>query len=356
MRILITGATGQIGRWLLHTLAPNPRLELVLALRRPQPQLDSLRAWLAARHMQSAATLRALPFDLDHPDRAARLVKEAQPDMLVHLAARFAWGLSPQQAWRANGLTSLALLRALNHQAPQARFLHVSGFMLQHRAHLARLGLDETGQTKDWPAVYRRAGGYEASKLQAHVEMRALAAALAHPLLVLHPATVAGHSVEGELPDHAALYQLCRQLLKGRLGALPGTPAHRLPLVAVDHVARFIAALVQDPQQRGGDYLLMDPASPPVPVLAQQLAQALGRPAPRRHLPIPLLRLLLKGLPGLARWSGSHPESLDFLVRDVAFDTAPAERLAAGWGLAHPPLEQVLAATARHVRERELMR
>ena len=351
-RILITGASGQIGRWLLHELAPLPGLQLILALRHPIPQRAWLQDWLAARGVRPAQPLLARPLDLDRPDTLDELVAQARPDLLIHLAARFAWGLDQASAQRANVQASLALLRALHDHDAAARFIHLSGFMLQHRAHLARLGIATDGQARDWAAVYRRAGGYEASKLQSHADMLAQARQRKQPLLVLHPATVAGHSVEGELPTHAALYQLCQQLLTGRLSALPGTPAHRLPLVAVDHVARFLARLALDETVRGGEFLLMDPDSPPLPELAAQLATTLGRRAPRRHLPIPLLRALLR-LPGLADWSGSHPESLDFLVpQSVAFDDRSAQSLAQRWGLRHPPLAQVLQASALFVRQR----
>ena len=66
-------------------------------------------------------------------------------------------------------------------------------------------------------------------------------------------------------------------------------------------------------------------------------------------LPIALLRAVLR-LPGAAARAGTHAESLDFLVLDMAFDTAAADRLAARWGLAHPPLDAVLRQTAAYVR------
>lgn len=350
-RILLTGATGQIGRWVLHELAGRPGLALTLALRHPARQLPALQAWLAERGVRPAQPLQALAFDLDRPEEAAALVAAAQPDVAVHLAARFAWGLPARAAHRANVQASVALLQAVARR-PGARFIHVSGFMLQHRAHLRRLGLGDDFQARGpggWPAVYRRAGGYEASKLQAHAEMTHAARERGQPLVVLHPATVAGHSAHGELPEHAALHALCAQLIAGRLAAIPGGAAYRLPLVAVDHVACFTAAVVQDEAMQGGDFLLMDPASPSLPELVATLAKALGRPVPRLTLPMPLLRALLR-LPGVAARAGTHPESLDFLVREVAFDTSAADNLAQRWGLSHPPLASVLRRTADHVR------
>ncbi len=354
-RILITGATGQIGRWLCHRLLqqdPTAPDKLLLALRDPARQLGQLRQWLGQRGIeaQGLRRLQALPYELDQPACAAALVGAAQPDLVYHLAARFAWGLPMEVARRANVSSTLALAEALQRQRPQARLVHLSGFMLQHRAHLQRLGISAQGEA-DWPAVYRRAGGYEASKLEAHFRLLEQAGHSAQALLILHPATVAGHSQEGELPAHAALYQLGRQLLQGRLAGLPGSAQHRLPLVAVDYVAGFAAALALAPELRSGEFLLMDGRSPPLPELVRRMAAALGRTAPRRQLPKPLLRALLS-LPGMAALSGSHRESLDFVIEPgVHFDTASADALAARWGLRHPSLEQVLDASARHIAQ-----
>ncbi|HLO96635.1 MAG TPA: NAD-dependent dehydratase, partial [Burkholderiaceae bacterium] len=198
-----------------------------------------------------------------------------------------------------------------------------------------------------------RVGGYEASKLETQVHMSALARRLGRPWLCVHPATVCGHAVEGELPPHAALHALCHQLMLGRLQALPGSPRHLLPLVSVDRVAEFLAHLSLDHEIRSGDFLLMDPASPSFHALVRTLAMSLGVTAPRRALPLPVMRGLLS-LPGVATWAGASPEGLDFLIQDPAFDTRPAEALSHRWGLQHRPLAQALAATARFVlRESE---
>ena len=354
--ILLTGATGQIGRWTLHQLLQrDPSRTVVLGLRQPDAQLPRIRAWLAQRGIQADArpALRALPYELDSADSARALLQATRPALVLHLAARLAWGLSPDAARRAQVDAGLALLDATAMHAPQARLVQIAGYMTRQSGLLRSLGLDLSDPGTDWPRLYRRVGAYEASKLQAYAALRARAAATGQRLISVHPATVAGHSVEGELPAHAALYGLCRQLLRGRLQVLPGTSAHRLPLVAVDHVAGFLARLSEDTQVDGGDYLLHDAATPPLHVLVQQLAQAMARRAPRLALPLPLMRLLLR-LPGIAAFSGAHAESLGFILGpDAELDTGSADALARRWGLRHPPMETVLRASARHVQARE---
>ena len=351
--LLITGASGQIGRWLLHALLQlAPGQPLALALRDPLVQLESLRQWLSARGISMArqAGLTAHPYRLEDAAAAQALVRDLRPHTLLHLAARFEWGLDAGEARRAQLQATQALWEAqtdpLGHSG---RFVAVGGYMTQHRPQLDKLGIRAEGPV-DWRRIYRRIGGYEASKLETQVHMSALARRLGRPWLCVHPATVCGHSVEGELPAHAALHALCRQLIRGRLQALPGSPRHQLPLVSVDQVAGFLAHLALDPQVRSGDFLLMDPASPPLHSLIRTLATALDVKAPRWALPVALMQGLLR-LPGVSAWSGASAEGLDFLIEDPAFDTRPAQALSQRWGVRAAPLAQALAATARFVAQ-----
>lgn len=351
--VLITGATGQIGRWLLHRLLQlAPEIPLVLALRDPQPQRASLLTWLAARGIPGPvlATLQAVPYQLEDAAAAQTLIRKLRPAVVIHLAARFEWGLSRIEAHRAQVQATEALWTAQTDPSGHAgRFIALGGYMTQHRPHLARLGITADGTT-DWARVYRRVGGYEASKLEAQVHMSELAARLGRHWLCVHPATVCGHSREGELPHHAALHALCRQLLRGRLSALPGSHRHQLPLVSVDRLADFLAHLALDGDIITGDYLLLDHSSPSFHALVHQLASALAVRAPRLALPLPLMRAALR-LPGMAAWAGASAEGLDFLLEAPEFDTAAADALARRWHLQATPLDAALTATARFVRQ-----
>lgn len=354
--ILITGATGQIGRWLLHRLLQlAPETPLVLALRDPESQQATLRAWLAARGIPHPvlASLQAVPYQLEDTAAAQALVGRLRPGVVVHLAARFEWGLSRTEAHRAQVQATEVLWDAQTDPRGHAgRFIALGGYMTQHRPHLERLGIAGADPT-DWARIYRRVGGYEASKLETQAHMSARALRLGRPWLCVHPATVCGHSREGELPRHAALHALCRQLLKGRLSALPGSRRHQLPLVSVDHLADFLAHLALDTGVIAGDYLLLDPGSPGFHALVHQLASALSVRAPRLALPLPLMRAVLR-LPGMAAWSGASAEGLDFLLAAPRFDTTAADALARRWQLRATSLDAALTATARFVRHEAL--
>ncbi|HLO93572.1 MAG TPA: NAD-dependent epimerase/dehydratase family protein, partial [Burkholderiaceae bacterium] len=143
--LLITGASGQIGRWLLHALLQKaPAQPLALALRDPARQLRDLRDWLSARGADEAqlGQLQAHPYRLEDKDAAQALVCALRPHTLVHLAARFEWGLTATEARRAQLQATEALWQVQTDPLGHAgRFVALGGYMTQHRPHLARLGI-----------------------------------------------------------------------------------------------------------------------------------------------------------------------------------------------------------------------
>ncbi|MDA7085387.1 hypothetical protein PH586_03150 [Pseudomonas sp. SA3-5] len=102
-----------------------------------------------------------------------------------------------------------------------------------------------------------------------------------------------------------------------------------------------------DPQLAGQEVLALDVATSNLRGMLEQLATVLGVSAPRRHVPLPLLRWLLKipGAPGLLH---SEPESLDF-NQTMRFDTAATQALARRHQLVWPEITQALQATAHYL-------
>ena len=217
--------------------------------------------------------------------------------------------------------------------------------MLENREHLQRLSItsDDPDQV-DWQHVYRRAGGYEASKLEAAIRVRALAATHDLNLVEVQPATVAGHSRTGALDSAQPLFALLDNLARGRMAMVPGSPEHWLPLVAVDHLAALIAvaATADSVPQR---LLALDPTTPNLQGLLAIAADMLGRRAPQRHLPIPVLAALLR-LPGMPRLMNTWPEALHF-IQPTRFDTTDTDHFLNQQGLARPAMEAVIARSAR---------
>lgn len=339
---LITGATGFIGRHL--TAGLTAQRQPVIALMRRPDRLRLLRARIDELG-GDGNLLTGVAGDLERPGLG---LQAGLPPLkaVVHLGATFAWGLDPQSARRTNvdGALEVAELARRSN----ARLVMMSGFMLENTAHLRRLGIvpgdpDSTG----WNRVYAKAGAYEASKLEGALRVRAFAARHRMQLVEVQPATVAGHSVSGELDPAQPLSQLIGNLVHGRLAMVPGTPAHWLPLVSVDGLAALIAAAVHA-QTVPERLLALDAATPNLVGLLRELATALGRQPPTRHIPMPLLAGLLR-IPGMAALMNTAPESLHFL-QPARFDTGGTEAFMKAHGLTWAPIEDSIRASAAYWR------
>lgn len=341
MRILVTGGTGFVGR---HTLAALTRdqHDVTVLMRRPQalPELRRRVAELGG----AAARLSALAGDLAAPDAWADVARRSDSAAVIHLGAAFAWGLERELARRTNVSGALAVAEVARDLG--ARLVLVSGFMLENAEHLARLGIaPEDPARTDWARVYRRAGHYEASKLEGALRVRALAAREGLDYVEVQPGTVAGHSVSGELASGQPLAGLLANLAAGRLALVPGTPRHWLPLVSVDALAALIAAAATA-EAAPRSLLALDPHTPNLAGLLAGFAAVLGQRPPRRHLPLLVLAGLLR-LPGLARLLQTAPESLHF-IQPTRFDTGPMERFVREQGLDWPEMDAVIRRTAAY--------
>lgn len=102
---------------------------------------------------------------------------------------------------------------------------------------------------------------------------------------------------------------------------MPGSRRTVLPVVTIDHLARFLALMPRDPETAGQAYWVLDDATPPLPELVALVAGELGVAAPRLRIPVAALRALP------ARLTGAEKETLSFLSADT-YPTAPATALA----------------------------
>lgn len=342
----ITGGTGYIGQHLLALLTAKGHPVTVL-MRKPEA-LAQLQLQVE-QHGGKGSLLRAVAGDLAKPNLgldAAGLLLVGQAKVLFHLGAQFAWGLTLEQARAVNVSGALSVAQLAAKQG--SRLLMVSGFMLENHAHLQRVGVDlEWPARTDWPAVYRRVGGYEGSKLEAHFKVIECMQALGGELTIVHPATVCGHSQTGHILPAQPLAELISNLAKGKLNAIPGTPGHWLPLVTVDFLVELMLAAAFDPSQVGQQVLALDERTPNLAGILAVLAEPLKRTPPRHYLPIGVLRWLLK-IPGLPKLLSTSTESLDF-IQTTRFDTAATKALALKHQLVWPDINQALRATAGYL-------
>lgn len=342
----VTGGTGFIGQHLLAHLSAKGHSVGVL-MRRPE-RLAELREQVvnlggnASRVFAMAGDLERDNLGLSPADR--EVLRHAR--VVFHLGAHFAWGLSLEQSRAVNveGAKRVALLAAEQN----SRLVMIGGYMLKNHEHLQRIGIDPRYPRRtNWPAVYRHVGGYEASKLEAHFATLELMSAKGGEITVVHPATVCGHSRTGHILDGQPLVALIRNLVQGKLTAVPGSAQHWLPLVTVDYLVELVAACAFDPAMAGEELLALDAQTPNLRELLAQVAHPLGLKSPQHHISLRLLKWLLS-IPPVARLMNTQPEALDF-IQTTRFDTAALEQFANRHAIAKPDIRQSLRHTATFV-------
>lgn len=351
-RILLTGATGQIGRRILLALTSKGRA-VTLVLRRPVEQEQDLRQWLQAKGVQHADIV-TVAGDMLLPDwgwqsgGAQDMAWTQHIESVVHAAALWGWKLDPHQADQANVQAPLNLWRQAFTWPRMRQFVMPIGYMSQHKPHMTTLGLDLTNRPAaadvDWAQVIANTGPYEASKLKAYWVMREEAKAVGRPVTFIHPATVLGDMASPEVPETSAVAQLLQQLAQGRSPLVPGSRRHRVPLVSAAYLSAYVCGLLAEPVKAGiSEHLLMDTDTPDLLETMQILAAGQGVQAPFGRVPLAWVRCLAKVAP-LARALGVDSESLPFIVEGV-FDVSHENAHAVGWGIQHPDVKRLLRRT-----------
>ena len=343
--ILVTGATGFIGRFLLAQLLAQGERVVVL-LRRPEQQMAELQTWLTA-HGVDGTCLTAIQGDLAQPNAGIQDWQSlTQIQTLYHTGALFAWGLSAASARQVNVLGTQHLIHALKQHSALQRVIGVSGYMLIMHDHLrgAMVNLSEPAATP-WSNVYQRLGAYEASKIEGHFALIETCNRLGVAWTIVHPATVVGHSQTGEIFAHQQFAQLLTQLKDRKLAAIPATPAHRLPLVCVDDLVDVMIAASRDPHTIGQELLVADAQTPNVATVLDWAATVMQVNAPKRYVPLGVLRVLLRWR-WLAKQLNMSAEMLHFL-RTEPLDTTLTDALRQRQGLMQPNLQQAVQHTAR---------
>ena len=323
--VLVTGATGLIGRWLLASLTRRGHRVAAL-VRGAERRGDELRRFVAELGGEPD---RLLVVEGD-VEQAGLGLREPLPSVRVvhHLAARFAFGLSREDARRANVLGTEHVLRWAASLPGLERFVFLGGYRMTVTPLEA---IDEAALARHYAA-----GAYEGSKIEAYARFRALAAELGLPWTAVHPSSVIGDSRTGRTTQLTGLGETVQRLFEGRMPALAGSERTFVPVVTVDHLADYLATVADDPACVAQDLVVFDPASPSLPELVRQLADTLGVEAPRWTLPLWLVRALP------ARSTGLHPESAGFLAED-RYDTRAGEAHARAAGLTHPDLAAALS-------------
>ncbi|MFF2087458.1 alpha/beta fold hydrolase [Nocardia sp. NPDC058176] len=311
---IVFGAAGFIGRSLVAELLRTGHT--VTAALRAGSQ-DRLRTWLDGQDVDTTA-LTITTTDIGEPDLALGEPIEGVRDV-YNAAALMKFGLDADVARRVNLDGALHVLEWAARQPDLRRIVHITGYRVQ-------------GSDNSMEADYRN-GAYGASKTEADVLLREVAAERDIPLTFANPAGVVGPG------QYFGLADIIDNLWRGRLPALPGSADTFIPVVDLDYLARVIAGLPTLPDTVGRSYPLLDSTTPNLPDLVRLIADHLHVPAPRFTIPVSVVRRLPRAL------SHADPETLPFISSD-RYDTTASEDVARRLGVAHPPVGDLLRTYA----------
>ena len=327
--VVVTGANGFIGRWLVTHLTTN-NTQVFAFMRNATKKIDELKTWVQD-HGGIPHLITPVNFDL--LDDRLGLDQQGidtlnQTDVIYHLAAIFDFGLDQATAHKANVTAATELIKLSSDNQNLKRFIHISGYRTLSRE---AQEIDITSQASI-NHYYQTHGAYEASKMVAHEYVRQ--AALKHdvPLTRISPAIVIGDSQTGETTQLIGLAETIKQLWEGKLPALVGSHDTWLPVVTVDFLATLLTKIPLDDASRGEHYVIFDDRTPVLPKLMALAASRMNRTAPKRHLPVKIVRKLPTTLTGI------NLEALSF-ISEERYDPKPLLDLCKRLNLTLPPLE-----------------
>ncbi|MGW6024714.1 alpha/beta fold hydrolase [Streptomyces sp. NPDC055099] len=332
---LVLGASGFIGRHLVLALGRSG--VRVSAGSRSAESYARLVGWLSEHGHDQA------PADLRVAFTAASLIlpREGEFDDLTEIyncAGAYRFGMSVDEAHRANVDSVRAVVTFAARLPNLRRLVQVSGYRVGGQPPV--LWDEEQRREK-----YRALGAYEASRAEADAAFQADADRLGVPWSIVNPSSVIGDSVTGESDQYLGLASNLKDIWQGSLPALPGNGQTFVPVVAADHLARFMTLLPTDAETRRSAYWPLADDTPALPDLLTLVAERYGVKAPRARIPVPLLKRLPR------RLTQADPETLTFLSAD-RYPTGPARAFAARHGLTMPDTVTTIHRWADHLAAR----
>jgi len=308
MRVVVTGATGNVGTALLRWLADAPDVDSVVGIARRAPERGTEPAY------DRADWQRLDLADPDAADRLAGIIRGA--DAVVHLAWRIMADHDRAGQARTNRQGTAAVVRAMR-QAQVRQLVYLSSAAV-YSPGPAGVPVPET-----WPRRGIPGSSYSADKVAVEDMLDRVEAAdpdlrivRVRPPSVLQPS--AAHEVTG-----MALGRLApvARLVRARLPLLPLPSRAITQVVAADDVADLVGLAVR--HGGAGAYNVADD-----PVLTPaELARLLGG----RHVPVPAkaVRALL-GVTHRLHLQRLNPSWADLLLDTPVLDCARA-RTELGW-------------------------
>jgi len=307
VKILVTGATGFLGRRTVAVLAPRHALRLLV---RPN-----------ASRQRFPAEVEFVSGDVTDP--ASLRSAAAGCDAILHAAALVKIDAPTAEFDRVNvgGLENVLSAAA---EAKVGKIVYVSSFIALGPTELGPGGeLDESAESGG-PEGRAWINDYQRTKAVSDRRARQAIAGGA-PLTVIYPGVIYG---PGEVTEGNILVRHLLDLAHRRLPALVGRPERRWNYVFVDDVASGIAAALESGES--GRRYLLGGENVTQAELYRLVAEIGQIRVPRFRMPDLLATASGAMMKRWARWTGAVPKLTPDLVEiyrhDWAYDSATAVR------------------------------
>jgi len=312
-RILVTGATGFVGRALVQHLAAAGAW-VRLATRQPPASLP-------------AGAAEAVSVGEIGPATQWQAALEGV-EQVVHLAARV-------HVMDDRAADPLAAFRQVNRDGTRRLAESAAAAGVTRLVFASSLkAMAEGGREQPWREDEAAAPGspYGLSKWEAEQALQEIGQRTGLETVVLRPPLVYGPEVKG---NFLSLLRLCQRGLPLPLAAV----TNRRSMVFRENLVSALALLLEHPAAAGRTFLIHDGDPWSTPELIRRLAAALGRPAPLVPVPPALL--------AAAAWALGRHEQWQRLGQSLTVDDRALRAL--GW---QPPFtpDQGLSATATWFR------
>lgn len=260
MRILLTGATGFVGRGLLERMVTLDNLELVAAVRNATVRFPGNVASLQVAGLEPDAdwqtALRGVNVVI-HSAARAHVMRESASDPLAEFR-------------RVNVEGTLNLARQAVEEGVR-RFIFISSIKVNGES--TPLGQPFLADSQPAPK-----DPYGISKMEAEQGLQALAAETGMEVVIIRPTLVYGPGVKANFLD------MMRWLYRGV--PLPfGVINNRRSLVSLDNLVDLIMTCIDHPAAANQAFLVSDGEDLSTTELLRRMGVALGKPA--RLLPVP---------------------------------------------------------------------
>lgn len=285
MRVFVTGASGFVGRAIVHRLGRDGHDLTALLL----PE-EAVPEWSGVRCVRG---------DITRPETLVNAMDGM--DAAIHLAGAVGYGVTWAQCRRLNVDGTINVVRAAVASGVR-RFLHMSSVSVYGRVSGKRL--DEEAPTK------KINDPYGDTKIEAEEAIRACEEKGELDATVIRPTMIYGPG------DPLFLPKLIENIATGRARII-GRGDHAVDAIHVKDAADFISLVLNRRDAIGRTYNLNHPNNPDWKQFIGATAAALSMPAPDRHIPY-RQAMVLAALIELASWfTGKPPLFNRYGVRNV---------------------------------------